>query len=325
MRKSVLKILRRSLMSVALLTCMSCSGQRERVAATEDAAEPRADVPVFSADSAYSHVRTQVGFGPRVPNSEAHRRTGDWLLAKLREYGAETHEQAFDVKAFDGTMLHGRNIFARYNPSEGDRLLLLAHYDTRPWADQDSDPTKRSLPIDGANDGASGVAVLLETARNISLRNPGIGIDILFVDAEDYGTDGDDDSWALGARHFADNMGTNGWIPSRAILLDMVGGLNASFPYEYFSQQAAPDLNEQFRMAANTAGYASYFPRILGGAITDDHVKLIEKGIKAIDIIDYDPQKGFNPTWHTHDDNIGNIDPAALKAVGQSLLQFIYQ
>lgn len=285
-----------------------------------------ASVPEFNADSAYVYLKRQVDFGPRVPNSVAHRKTGEMLVAELKRSGAQVHEQRFDATAFDGTVLHSRNIFARFNPEkETGRLLLLAHYDTRPWADQDPDESKRKQPIDGANDGASGVAVLLETARQLAIKNPGCGIDILLVDAEDYGTDNREDSWAMGAKYFADHMDAKGWRPAKAILLDMVGGRNARFPYEYFSQQAAPELNAQFRQAAGAAGYASYFPQTMGGAVTDDHVKLIEQGVPAIDIIDYDPRQGFNPTWHTVSDNIGNIDKATLKAVGQSLLQFIYK
>lgn len=282
-------------------------------------------VPDFSADSAYSYLRRQVEFGPRVPNSEAHRKTGDWLVSELKRHGAEVHEQKADLTAFDGTVLHARNIYGRYNPSvKENRLLLLAHYDTRPWADQDPDASKRDKPNDGANDGASGVAVILETARNIAARNPGYGIDILFTDAEDYGTDDNEESWAMGVRYFAENMRNNGWYPDRAILLDMVGGKDALFPYEYYSRQTSPKLDRAFRNAAAAAGYAATFPESYGGAVTDDHVELIKAGVNAIDIIEYHPQTGFNPTWHTHADNLDNISATTLKAVGQSLLQYIY-
>ena len=316
----------------SLLAMVGCSSGKGTAASdttvteTEQAATARSvAVPAFSADSAFAYLKKQVSFGPRVPNSTAHRAAGDWIVSELQRHGAEVHEQRTDLTAFDGTVLHARNIFARYNPETTDgRLLLMAHYDTRPWADQDPDESRRKSPADGANDGASGVAVLLETARNFAASNPGKGIDILLTDAEDYGTDNNEDSWAMGTRYFADNMASNGWIPSQAILLDMVGGKNASFPYEYFSRRSAARLDDIFRASAATAGYSSLFPNVMGGAVTDDHIELIKKGIPAIDIIDYDPQQGFNPTWHTHADNIDNIDPATLKAVGQSLLQFIY-
>lgn len=277
----------------------------------------------FSADSAMQALRRQVEFGARVPGTAAHRATADWLAAELRRHGATVTEQTASLKAFDGTALPMRNIFAQYNPGVSDRTLLLAHYDTRPWADEDSDPANRRQPVPGANDGASGVAVLLEAARLIGAANPGNGIDILFVDCEDYGTDGDDSSWALGAEYFVKHPPVDGYAPSRAILLDMVGGKDAIFPAEYFSRQAAPDLDDAWRAAATRIGEGDRFPRVYGGAVTDDHVKLIAGGIPAIDIIEYDPREGFNPTWHTLDDTPENIDPATLGAVGRTLMEYL--
>lgn len=283
-----------------------------------------AGLPVFSADSAYRYLARQVEFGPRVPNTPAHEQTADWLASELRRHGAQVTLQKADLRAFDGTMLKATNIMGSYNPDMTDRLLLLAHYDTRPWADSDANQANHSKPIDGANDGASGVAVLLELARLFNLQNPGIGIDILFVDAEDYGAHNDDDSWALGTRYFAQNPIKPGYKPSRAILLDMVGGKGAVFPAEYFSRESAPVLDDAVRAAASRAGHAERFPAVYGSAVTDDHVQLIEAGIPAIDIIDYRQDRGFAPTWHTLDDNLQNIDPATLRAVGETLIHFLY-
>lgn len=311
-------------MALLLLTMVSCGGAKSGAATAPAAEKEGAAVPAFSADSAMAYVRAQLGFGERVPGSEAHRLTADWLVAKLRGFGAQVTEQKADLKAFDGTVLHARNIFGRFHPERERRILLLAHYDTRPWADEDPDPANRNKPVPGANDGASGVAVLLETARALQTADPGTGVDILFVDAEDYGTEGDDDSWALGAQHFAENPPVEGYAPDGAILLDMVGGKDAAFPPEYFSVQAAPALDAAFRRAAAEAGHGRLFGGTVAGAVTDDHVKLIERGIPAIDIIDYREGQGFNPTWHTLDDNIDNIDPATLRAVGESLLHFLY-
>lgn len=315
-----------------LMSLAACGAGRNRqndsvsADASAETAQTAVSVPEFSADSAMAFLRRQVEFGPRVPNTEAHRKAGDWMVAELKRRGAEVHEQTADLTAFDGTVLKCRNIFARFNPqAEGNRLLLMAHYDTRPWADQDPDAANHKRPIDGANDGGSGVAVILETARHLAADNPGTGIDILLSDAEDYGATEDEDSWALGARYFAQQMHANGWTPTQAILLDMVGGRGARFPYEYFSRQAAPALDRAFRKAAVNAGYGHLFPDTPGSAVTDDHIELIKMGVPAIDIIEYDEETGFNPTWHTMGDNIGNIDPATLKAVGQSLLQYIYE
>lgn len=282
------------------------------------------NVPVFNADSAYAYIAKQVSFGPRVPNSKSHDLTEEWLITELKRHGAEVITQKADLKAFDGTILKSTNIMGSFNPEMGDRLLLLAHYDTRPWADADPNPANREKPIDGANDGASGVGVLLETARLIGQQNPGKGIDILFVDSEDYGTDGVEDSWALGARYFAENPIKPGYRPVNAILLDMVGGKDARFPAEYFSRQSAPGLDDAIRAAASRAGHSERFPNVYGSAVTDDHVELIKAGIPAIDIIDYRTNEGFAPTWHTLNDNMSNIDKETLRAVGETLIQYLY-
>lgn len=303
---------------------MSCAGKS--AANTENdstTAEMSESIVAFSADSAYSYLAKQVEFGPRVPNSEAHAKTADWLVGELSRHGAKVSEQKVDLKAFDGTTLHARNIFGQINPEVPSRILLLAHYDCRPWADQDADPAKRKTPVDGANDGASGVAVILEAARQLKAANSPLGIDFLFVDAEDWGTDGDDESWAMGTRYFAENPPVTGYAPDMAVLLDMVGGKDAVFPREYFSQQNAPIVNDAFWKAAKEAGYADRFPDTMGGVITDDHVELIKAGIPAIDIIDYRVNSGFNPTWHTSADNLDNISKETLDAVGKSLMQFL--
>lgn len=317
--------------AIAMLALISCGAKRggnESTAANTDAPQ-RSEVPAFDADSAYAYLKVQVDMGPRVPNTEAHRLCGDWLAAELKRHGAEVTVMPFQATTFDGTRLNARNIFGSFNPSEADRTLLLAHYDCRPWADQDPDPAKRRQPVDGANDGASGTAVLLELARQFGAENPGKGIDILFVDAEDWGTDGDEDSWALGARHYAEGV-SNGSLPvktaapSRAILVDMVGGKDATFPVEYFSQQAAPQLVSQVWSAAKVAGEGALFPDTYGGGVTDDHVQLINQGIPAIDIIEYHPESGFNPNWHTTTDNLDNISVSTLRSVGRTLMQYIY-
>lgn len=283
-----------------------------------------ADVPAFSADSAYAYLKRQVDFGPRVPNSESHRITREWLASELKRHGAEVTEQPFDQTAFDGTLIHGVNIFGSFNAGSENRILLLAHYDTRPWADKDADPANHSTPVPGANDGASGVGVLLEAARIIGNNNPGYGVDILFVDAEDYGDYEDEDSWALGARYFAQHKIKPGYAPNHAILLDMVGDSKAVFPAEYFSREAAPEIDDAFRRAADVKGYAEMFPRKYGSGVTDDHVELINAGIPAIDIIDYRPDTGFPPSWHTLNDNLDNISTATLKAVGETLIHYLY-
>lgn len=285
--------------------------------------------PPFDADSAYSFVGQLMEFGPRVPNSPAHKKAGEWLSEKLREFGWTVTDQNADLPAFDGTSLQARNIFAQFNPGERDRILLLAHWDSRPWADEDPDPAKRHLPVPGANDGASGVGIILEIARAIDTQFSSLpdslkpSVDILLVDAEDWGSHDFEDSWALGTRHFAQNPPIEGYRPSQAILLDMVGSPDARFGHEYFSSQSNPSLMRRVWTNASRLGHDKFFHTGFGGAVTDDHVELIKAGIPAIDIIDYRNDygyQGFDPVWHTTSDDMSNISRETLRAVGETVL-----
>lgn len=289
----------------------------------ESVSEEATENVSFSADSAYMYVSRQVEFGPRVPNTQAHRQAGEWLASKLESYGAKVISQTPTLTAFDGTKLQTRNIFGQFNPEASERILLLAHWDCRPWADQDPDPAKRKMPVDGANDGASGVGVLLEIARQLAEQAPSKGVDILFTDAEDWGTDGNEESWAMGTRYFAENPPVSGYAPREAILLDMVGGENPRFPKEYFSEKSAPGLNGALWSIASEKGYASMFPERVESAVTDDHIQLIEAGIPTVDIIEYHPQSGFNSRWHTTSDNMEGISKETLGAVGHILMTYL--
>lgn len=304
-----------------------CAGNKG-AAASENKMDQSTAVatPVFSGDSAYANVARQVSFGPRVPNTEAHRRCRAWLASELERYGAAVKLQDMKLTAFDGTILNATNIFASFNPGAADRTLLLAHWDTRPWADNDPVEANRTKPADGANDGGSGVGVLLEVARILGTEKTDKGIDILFVDAEDWGDHDDDDSWALGADYFVSNPVVEDYAPSEVILLDMVGARGATFSREYFSQLNAPELNDRIWSRAAASGYGDYFPNRLGGGITDDHLKFINAGFKAIDIIEYNPDgdTGFNNNWHTMGDNMEDIDRNTLKAVGQTIVDYLY-
>lgn len=319
------KIVTSIMLAASLVSCAGKGAQSETVSAADAAAAtPKV---VFNADSAFNNVKRQVDFGPRVGNTEPHRRTAEWLADELRRHGAEVSLQKMKLNSWDGVTLDAVNIIGQYNPQATDRLLLLAHWDTRPWADSDADEANHKTPVDGANDGASGVGVLLEVARLLAQNKTDKGIDILFVDAEDRGNHDDKESWALGAKYFVDNPFREGYIPSQAILLDMVGGRGAKFYYEGFSMQGAPSLLAQIWQYAKEAGYGDRFIQAPGGAVTDDHVRFLDAGIPAIDIIEFDPNSpnGFNATWHTTGDNMSNIDPATLKAVGQTLTNFIFE
>ena len=289
--------------------------------------------PAFLADSAYSYCEQQCQFGPRTMNSEAHELCGQWIAAKFRSFGLQVTEQQAELKGYDDTMLHSTNIIASFKPELTDRVMLCAHWDSRPWADNDPDEANHHTPVMAANDGASGVAVMLEVARLLpdSLR---IGVDFICFDAEDWGvpqwsdTPDATDSWALGAQYWAANPHADGDKPRYGILLDMVGGQGAQFYRELYSKQYAGNTVNRVWQAAQVVGFGSFFPQKDGGRITDDHVPVNEvAGIPCIDIIPYYPDceaSSFGPTWHTVNDDMQHIDRNTLKAVGQTLVQVIF-
>ena len=316
-------------MAAACSSGNATASQSTVASATDSAAAVQR--PAFNADSAYSYVAAQTAFGPRVPGTAAHEACERFIIDRLKLANADTvWTQKAQVKAFDGKSLPMVNILAGFNSNAKKRILLLAHYDTRPWADNESDETRKNTPIDGANDGASGVGVMLEIARAISAQQPGVGIDMLFTDVEDYGTNsdgGDEDSWCLGTQYWArNNPYAAGGRPAYGILLDMVGGRGARFHREYTSSQLAPAVVNKGWGIAAASPYASFFPNEFGAGVTDDHLYVNSAGIPCIDIIECaNPQTGgFPSTWHTLDDTIENIDPATLKAVGEVLLDVIF-
>lgn len=322
--------------AAATLALAGCAGNKGSEAkASESAATPAAKTaPAVNADSLYAFVGEQVAFGPRVPGTPAAERCAALFESRLKAFGADTVlVQEARVTFHDGTNAPARNILGRFNPDARKRLLLLAHYDSRPWADQDPDPANHSKPIDGANDGASGAAVLLELARLLGSDRPdSLGVDLLFVDAEDSGVSGgyDEDSelsWCLGTQAWVKDMPyTAANRPRFAILLDMVGGRDARFNREYFSDRYARGIVDKIWAAASAAGYADRFPNRAGGSVVDDHLHINAAGIPCVDIIEtVNPETGsFNPTWHTMADNLGNIDRETLRIVAQVVANVIY-
>ena len=281
----------------------------------------------FSADSAYSYVKQQCDMGPRVPGTPAHERCAQWLTASLRQWCDTVVVQQAPVTTFDGKQLNCKNIVGTFNPQASDRLLVLAHWDCRPWADNDPDPSLRQQPVLGANDAASGTAVILELARLMAQQRPEVGVDLLLVDVEDWGENENEDSWALGTQHWANNPHVAGYRANCGILLDMVGTRGARFTQEYFSKQYAQGVIDMVWKTASQSGFGSYFINQDGGAITDDHVMVNRlAGIPTIDIIDMrlDSDTGFFDGWHTTHDTLDQIDPATLRAVGQTLVNLIY-
>ena len=283
--------------------------------------------PDFCADSAFAYVAAQCGFGPRTMNSEAHDRCADYLVGKFTQFGGKVTIQEATSTLYDGTPVNMKNIIAVFNDSCQGRIQISSHWDSRPWADNDEDEANHNTPIDGANDGASGVGILLEIARQIQMQNPGIGIELVCWDAEDSGDHGSDmtNSWCLGSQYWAEHHSTNGFRYLFGILLDMVGGKDSYFRREAVSEHYAPAYVEKVWQTAQRLGYGKYFLNENGGAITDDHLQVIKSGIPCIDIIGSDESgSGFPSTWHTVGDNISNIDKNVLKAVGQTVLEVIY-
>lgn len=289
----------------------------------------------FSADSAYKFIGEQVAFGPRVPGGDGHKACRQYLIDKFRSFGPDSMIiQDGQVTAFNGDVLPITNMVIGYNITSSRRILLVAHWDTRPWADKEKNPAKRNTPILGANDGGSGVGVLLEIARNLGKKAPNVGVDILLVDAEDYG-DGsgfhnDEETWCLGTQYWIDN-GMPPYhidnLPVYGILLDMVGGKQARFHYEYYSQENAKMATVKIWSEAERLGYNNKFIRSDGGAITDDHVFITRAGIPTADIIETInvETSSFPPTWHTHNDNMKNISKSTLRAVGETVLNVVYK
>jgi hypothetical protein len=288
---------------------------------------PRVLGPEFNADSAMAFTRVQVDFGPRVPGTAEHAKCAEWIFVKMNSYVDTVVMQEAPTTTM-GKMVTMKNIFAQYKPERTERILLVAHWDTRYIADRDTDTTLRGKPIDGANDGASGVSVLLEIARTINEKDPNIGVDFLFVDAEDQGTSGGaETSWCLGSQYWAQNVKAEYSKTVRyGILLDMVGAKGAIFPREGTSVRYASNVVEKVWSAAKELGYGAYFVNGVTGETIDDNRFIIQHaGIPCIDIVHYDPsEQDYGPTHHRHTDNMDNIDPATLNAVGSVVIDVLY-
>ncbi len=290
--------------------------------------------PEFNGDSAYTFVDKQVAFGPRVPNTSEHIACGDYLVSELKRFGADVQEQKMVVTAYNGTKLNARNIIGSYQLDKKNRVLLFAHWDTRPYSDHDPDPANHNKPLLGANDGASGVGVLLEVARMLQTKIPEVGVDIIFFDAEDYGTptfvkpEPEGEWWCLGSQYWAENPHVTNYKAKFGILLDMVGAPNAIFGKEYFSKMYAGNIVEKVWSTAGQLNYGTYFVGRDGGGVTDDHVPVNKiRRIPSIDIIQYDEntENNFGTYWHTQKDDMTNISKETLKAVGQTVLEVIYK
>ena len=335
------KLLTLGVLAIAII-CTQCTSDTSTTETTTPPTPTQAvKVPPINRDSAFQFVNKQVSFGPRVPNSDAHRACKEWLVQTLNRFGAAVIEQDFEVEAYTGTVLNATNIIAQFNPDSRKRIVLAAHWDSRHIADSPLSTERKNEPILGADDGGSGVGVLLEIARTIQQNPIPIGIDIILFDAEDHGNSSDDSTerqavqrnqqtWALGAQHWSRNPHRAGYQAEYGILLDMVGTRHARFPREGYSVQFAKPIVDKVWRLANKMGYSNYFANTdYQGGITDDHffVNTIAK-IPMIDIINLPAttnQTSFGAHWHTHNDNMDIINKRTLGAVCQVVTAVIYR
>jgi hypothetical protein len=272
----------------------------------------------FDGVRAFGYLEQQMAFGPRIPGTSGHERAGDFILAHLRATADTVGVQAFSHVTRRGETLHLRNFLARFQPALPERVLFLAHWDTRPHADESTTPAARRLPVPGADDGASGVALLLGVADALKAKAPsGIGVDLLFVDGEDYGNFADTNDVLIGSRYFAAHQPA-GYPPLYAVLFDMIGDKDLVIYYEGNSEAAAPEVVDRVWRTAHELGYDRYFRPGVKHTLIDDHVALQQAGIHAIDVVDFD-----YPYWHTPDDTIDKVAVASLQVVGDVALALV--
>ena len=328
----MMKYLYTAALCLSLLTLGSCKNQKT----TNDVVMPDSTSVTkiqFNADSAFASIETQCDFGPRVPNSKAHTECGDYIVEQMEARGLKVTEQRIAQKAWDGTTLKTRNIVGSYNPDADKRVVIAAHWDSRPWCDADPDSSRHHEPVMAANDGASGVAVMLELARLLPELDPAYGIDFVCFDSEDYGApywasdkapdDGSD--WCLGSQYWSQHPHTTNYKAEYGILLDMVGGQDARYHFEGFSLKYAQRYVMRLWDAAQRAGAGDLFIQKEGGYATDDHVPMNEvAGIPTVDVIPFvEGPNAFGKTWHTTNDTPEFISKKTLKGVGQAVLQML--
>ena len=264
----------------------------------------------FDGARAFGFLEAQMNFGPRIPGTPGHAQTGDWILAQLQARADTVIVQEISHRTARGQTLRLRNFFARFRPDAAERVLLLAHWDTRPFADQSANLAAQRQPVPGASDGASGVAVLLGVADALKANPPSLGVDLLFVDGEDYGNFADSNDVLIGSRWFATHQPA-GYPPLFAVLFDMVGDKNLNIYVEGYSQAGAPEVVDRVWRTADRLGYGEVFVSQVKHSLTDDHISLQRAGIHAIDVVDFD-----YPYWHTTEDTLDKVSAASLQIVG---------
>jgi len=321
----------RTLLITSTLLIIGCSSEPEQKTKLVSKPKVKIEVPTFNSDSAYAFVAKQVSFGPRVISSKGWERCAMWLEKKFKTYTPTVIVQEAPITTYDGKNHTLKNIIASFSTEKNNRVALFAHWDSRHIADHDSE--NQNKPILGANDGGSGVGVLIEMARQFSIKNPKIGVDIILFDAEDYGQPENSgfpvmqNSWCLGSQYWSKNPHKQNYFAQYGILLDMVGAKDATFRHEQISFYYGANILQKVWRKASRLGFGNHFVFENANQILDDHyyVNTIT-GIPTIDIIEYDPatESNFNQHWHTHKDDMDNIDKSTLNAVGKTLLEVIY-
>ncbi len=298
---------------------------------TATTATKKVVIPAFSQDSAYAFVKKQVDFGPRVPGTDEHKACKEWMVGKFESYGAEVIQQDFDARIYTGDVWPSTNIIAQFNPESKKRIILAAHWDSRMIAEEDNNVKKINDPILGADDGGSGVGVLIEIGRILKNNPVDLGIDIILFDAEDQGKRGPKEpitNWCIGSQHWSRNKHYKGYKAKYGILLDMVGAKNPRFGKDQVSKEYAGLLQEKVWSLAQNMGYSDMFVDQYTGALTDDHYFVnVIAGIPMIDIINQPPgsDTGFGTHWHTHGDDMSIISKRTLRVVGQVVTAAIYK
>ncbi len=272
----------------------------------------------FSGEAAMEYAKAQIEFGPRVPGTLGHSRTGDWLATQMRARADTVIEQRWNHVTAKGDTLPLRNILARFRPSATERVLYVTHWDTRPTADDDPDPANRGRPILGANDGASGPAMFLALADVLKKTPPNVGVDLLLVDGEDYGTFTPNVDVLIGSEYFAKHLPSAGYKPLFGVLWDMIADKDQEFPPEGNSVEKAPEVVTKVWSTAAELGYGNVFVNSGGQNITDDHVPLLDAGLHVIDVIDYWYPNALAPQkyHHTLQDTIDKLSAKSFQVVG---------
>lgn len=321
-------------LALALNSCKPShkSQTQSSQATSQTQAQRLKTTPNFRADLAYEHIKTQLSYGPRVPQTVAHDSCLHYISTTAQALGAKVSVQESTGTLYDGQTMPFQNIIVQFSPEKKRRVMLCTHWDTRPFADQENDESLWHTPIPGANDGASGVGILLEIARLYSLKPADVGLDLIFFDLEDWGAPQfaspqlqQNDSWCIGSTYWSQNLLPKDYAPLYGILLDMVGAPNATFYRERISEQYAPYLIDKVWNMGAASGYGSRFVNQMGDQLTDDHVPVnIYANIPCIDLIQFVPNQGFGSYWHTLQDDLQHIDEKTLKAVGQTLTNVLY-